>query len=109
MIDMPIDAKMIKKNAINLLKELYDITKGDEWDPQDLTKFMDNSNLELKQNLKDNTQLMDNVLQSLLAEGFIEFNPITKHQISITYEGKKYLDRVPHFETKITDEGKEYQ
>jgi hypothetical protein len=92
----------IKLAADKLLKTLYDESGGNEWNYYDLDALINKVEGMTSEYLK-NIPLRQNVLQSLIAEGFVDYKHGPKATIGITYKGKKYLDKVPTFSEKIID------
>ena len=81
----------VKELAERLLNKLYEESEGDEWELLDLLSLYKDI---CKSFSSDNIGLRHNVLQCLLAHGFILLSP-DKLMISITAQGKRYLGKMP--------------
>ena len=93
MEDFNFSNKDVKYLADRLLNTLYIESGGDEWKSIPIVPLY-------KKILEQTTEppydlLKKHVLQCLAGEGFIEIDHALE-EIHITYEGKRYLNKVPH-------------
>jgi hypothetical protein len=79
----------IQQLAQKFLNKLYEITEGDEWEEIDVFNIYKEICGDYS---PDNVRLRHNVLQCLLADGFIILSH-DKSTILITSQGKKYLGK----------------
>ena len=82
----------VKYLADRLLNKLYVESRGDEWISLPIVPLY-NKILEQTTEPPDDL-LKKHVLQCLAGEGYIEINHALE-EIHITYEGKRYLNKVP--------------
>jgi hypothetical protein len=84
--------KDIRYLADRLLNKLYMESKGDEWISVPIIPLYKKI---LEQTIEPSDDLLKkHVLQCLAGEGFIEIDHAVE-KIHITYEGKRYLNKVP--------------
>lgn len=93
MEDFNFSNKDVRYLADRLLNKLYIESKGDEWIPIPIIPLY-------KKILEQTTEppddlLKKHVLQCLAGEGFIQIDHSVE-EIYIAYEGKRYLNKVPH-------------
>ena len=93
MEDFNFSNKDVRYLADRLLNKLYIESKGDEWISIPIIPLY-------KKILEQRTEppedlLKKHVLQCLAGEGFIQIDHSIE-EIYITYEGKRYLNKVPH-------------
>ena len=82
----------VKYLADRLLNKLYIESKGDEWISIPIVSLYKKI---LEQTIEPQYDLLKkHVLQCLAGEGFIEIDHALE-EIHITYEGKRYLNKVP--------------
>ena len=82
----------VKYLADRLLNKLYMESRGDEWISVPVVSIYKKI---LEQTIEPQYDLLKkHVLQCLAGEGFIEIDQ-TREEIHITYEGKRYLNKVP--------------
>ncbi|CAN5890986.1 hypothetical protein BH23THE1_BH23THE1_25160 [soil metagenome] len=93
MEDFNFSNKDVKYLADRLLNKLYIESKGDEWISIPIIPLYTKI---LEQTTEPQDDLLKkHVLQCLAGGGFIQIEHALE-EIHITYEGKRYLNKVPH-------------